>query len=59
MSLKVIGLQPGDARAYTVTPQHDLRNYKRMQMWIHAEKLLDDLRISVPGEIPVFCASRL
>ncbi|WP_289764611.1 cell surface protein SprA [uncultured Duncaniella sp.] len=54
MSLKVIGLQPGDARGVYRNTQHDLRNYKHMQMWIHAEKLLDDHTNLRSGEISVF-----
>ncbi|MDE6187424.1 MAG: cell surface protein SprA, partial [Duncaniella sp.] len=54
MSLKVTGLQPGDARGVYRNTQHDLRNYKRMQMWVHAEKLLDDHTNLRSGEISVF-----
>ncbi len=54
MSLKVTGLQPGDARGVYRNTQHDLRNYKHMQMWIHAEKLLDDHTNLRSGEISVF-----
>lgn len=54
MSMKVTGLQPGDARGVYRNTQHDLRNYKRMQMWIHAEKLLDDNTNLRSGEISVF-----
>lgn len=54
MSLKVTGLQPGDARAVYRNTLLDLRNYKRMQMWIHAEKLIDDLTNLRSGEISVF-----
>ncbi len=54
MSMKVVGLQAGDARGVYRNMHHDLRNYKRMQMWIHAEKLIDDLTNLRSGEISVF-----
>ncbi len=54
MSLKVMGLQPGDARAVYRNTQHDLRNYKRMQMWIHAESLIDDVTNLRSGDLTLF-----
>ncbi|MCM1521319.1 MAG: cell surface protein SprA [Muribaculaceae bacterium] len=54
MALKVVGLQAGDARAVYRNTILDLRNYKRMQMWVHAEKLIDDLTNLRSGEISVF-----
>ena len=32
----------------------DLRNYKRMQMWIHAERLIDDITNLGNGELSAF-----
>ena len=43
MSLKVLNLNAGDARAVYRNTQLDLRNYKRLQMWVHAESLIDDV----------------
>lgn len=54
MSLKVTGLQAGDARGVYRNTQLDLRNYKKMQMWVHAEKLIDDLTNLRSGEMSVF-----
>lgn len=54
MSMKVIGLQPGDARGVYRNTQLDLRNYKRMQMWVHAENLIDDVTNLRSGELSVF-----
>lgn len=54
MSLKVTGLQAGDARAVYRNTQHDLRNYKRMQMWVHAESLIDDVTNLRSGDLSVF-----
>ena len=54
MSLKVMGLDAGDARAVYRNTQQDLRNYKRMQMWVHAESLIDDLTSLRSGDLSVF-----
>ncbi|MDE6065904.1 MAG: cell surface protein SprA, partial [Duncaniella sp.] len=54
MSLKVEGLQAGDARGVYKNTMLDLRNYKRMQMWVHAERLIDDLTNLKSGELSVF-----
>ena len=54
MSLKVTGLQAGDARGVYRNTSHDLRNYKRMQMWIHAESLIDDATDLRSGELSLF-----
>ncbi|MCX8483395.1 MAG: cell surface protein SprA, partial [Crocinitomicaceae bacterium] len=44
LSLKVCDLKPGDGRAAFKTANFDIRNYKRMQLFIHAEE-------SVPNTI--------
>ena len=54
MSLKVSELQAGDARAVYRNTQHDLRNYKRLQMWIHAESLIDDITNLRSGDLSLF-----
>lgn len=54
MSMTVEGLQAGDARGVYKNTMLDLRNYKRMQMWIHAERLIDDLTNLKSGELSVF-----
>ncbi len=54
LSLKVTGLQPGDGRAVYRNTQHDLRNYKRLQMWTHAESLIDDVTNLRSGELSMF-----
>ncbi len=51
LSLKVTGLDPGDARAIYLNTQRDLRNYKRMQMWVHAESLIDDITNLRDGDL--------
>lgn len=54
MSLKVMGLQAGDARGVYRNTQHDLRNYKRLQMWVHAEALIDDVTNLRSGDLSLF-----
>jgi cell surface protein SprA len=54
LSLKVTDLQAGDARGIYRDTQQDLRNYKRLQMWVHAESLIDDLTALKSGELSMF-----
>ncbi len=54
MSLKVSNLQAGDARAVYKNTSHDLRNYKRLQMWVHAESFIDDHTDLRNGEMSIF-----
>lgn len=54
MMLKVIGLQAGDGRGVYRNTQLDLRNYKKLQMWVHAESLIDDVTNLRSGELSMF-----
>lgn len=54
MSLKVSGLGAGDARGVYRDTQQDLRNYKRLQMWVHAEAPIDDVTNLRSGELSMF-----
>lgn len=55
VSLKVTGLKAGDARAVYKNTSLDLRLYKRMQMFTHAERLIDDVAEELKdGDISVF-----
>ncbi|MDE7125908.1 MAG: cell surface protein SprA, partial [Muribaculaceae bacterium] len=54
MSLKVTDLNAGDARAVYRNTQQDLRNYKRMQMHVHAEALIDDKTDLRSGDLSLF-----
>lgn len=54
LSLKVTDLRAGDARAVYRNTSQDLRNYARMQMWVHAEQLIDDARNLNNGDLSVF-----
>ena len=54
MQLKVTGLQAGDARGAYKNTQMDLRIYKRLQMWVHAEALVDNLTNLKNGDLALF-----
>ena len=54
LQMKVTGLQPGDARGAYKNTQQDLRLYKRMQMWVHAEALVDDPTHLQDGDLAIF-----
>jgi cell surface protein SprA len=54
MSLKVTGLQAGDARGAYKNTQMDLRIYKRLQMWVHAEALVDNSTNLRNGDLAMF-----
>lgn len=54
MSMKLTGLTAGDARGVYRNTQLDLRNYKRIQMWVHAESLIDNTTALRSGDLSVF-----
>lgn len=54
LSLRVQGLGPGDARAVYKNTGMDMRQYKRLQMFVHAEELLNDITYPQDGELSVF-----
>jgi len=54
MSMKLTDLQAGDARGVYKNTQLDLRIYKRLQMWIHAEANIDDLTGLKNGDLAFF-----
>lgn len=43
MLLRVNNLAPGDARGVYKNTSYDMRQYKRLQMFVHAEKMLGDV----------------
>lgn len=51
LSLVACNLQPGDARGAFKTVTYDIRNYKRMQLFVHAEEVtqntIEDGEVSV------------
>jgi len=54
MVLRVTDLAPGDARAVYKNSSYDMRQYKRMQMFVHAEKMLSDVRDLKDYELTCF-----
>ncbi|RHJ86588.1 cell surface protein SprA [Parabacteroides sp. AM08-6] len=54
LSLKVTDLYPMDATAVYKNTNYDLRQYKRMQMFTHAEAFIDNLTNLGNGEMSVF-----
>ncbi len=53
LAMRISNLQDGDARAVYKTANLDVRQYRRLKMFAHAEKLAeeDDLR---DGDLTVF-----
>lgn len=54
MALEIKGLQAGDARAVYKNTSLDLRTYKRLQMFVHNEALIDDATNLHNGDVSVF-----
>ena len=54
MVLKVNDLAPEDARAVYKKTTFDMRQYKRLQMFVHAEKLMEDVRSLNDYELSCF-----
>ncbi|MGL4806334.1 MAG: cell surface protein SprA, partial [Bacteroidales bacterium] len=52
--LNVQNLSPSDARAVYKNTALDMRQYKRLQMFVHAEKLIDDATDLLSGELSIF-----
>jgi len=54
LSLKVTNLAPQDARAIYKNTNYDLRQYKRLQLFTHAEAFLGDVTQLSNGDLRVF-----
>lgn len=54
LEMTLRGIQPGDARGIYKNTQIDLRLYKRMQMWVHAEALIDNATNLKNGDFSIF-----
>ena len=54
LSVTLKGIQPGDARGIYKNTQMDMRIYKRLQMWIHAEALVDNATDLRNGDFSLF-----
>ena len=54
LEMTLRGIQPGDARGIYKNTQLDLRLYKRLQMWVHAEALIDNATNLRNGDFSIF-----
>lgn len=54
LSVKVSNLSPGDARAVYKNTSYDFRQYERLQMFVHAEAMEQDLNPPKDYEMTVF-----
>ena len=54
LSLKIEQLEAGDSRAIYKSAMHDLRRYKRLQMFVHAEKQEEDPGDLKDGDLSLF-----
>lgn len=54
LSLKLRQIAPDDARAIYRNTSYDLRRYRRLQLFVHAEQLVEDNTNTQDGDISVF-----
>ncbi|MDR0864599.1 MAG: cell surface protein SprA [Candidatus Symbiothrix sp.] len=54
LSAKITNLSPKDARAIYKNTGLDTRQYKRLQMFVHAERLADEIRDLQDNDLSVF-----
>lgn len=54
LALKITELSSGDARAIYKTTNMDTRQYRRLQMFVHAESLPEDLKNLQDDELSIF-----
>jgi len=54
LALQVCGLQNGDSRAVFKNLELDMRQFKRLKMWVHAETSLDSPAPVLDGETSAF-----
>ncbi|HET7733311.1 MAG TPA: cell surface protein SprA, partial [Paludibacter sp.] len=54
MVMRVTDLSPGDARGVYKNTAYDMRQYKRLQMFVHAEKMTDDVQNLKDYELTCF-----
>lgn len=54
MSLTLTDIDPGDARGVYKNSSIDLRLYKRLQMFVHAEAVIDDVTNLADNDLSVF-----
>ena len=53
LSMRVLNLEPQDARAVYKNSHYDMRRYKRIQLFTHLEELINDTPLK-QGELTVF-----
>ena len=54
MLMRVYDLSPGDARAVYKNTTYDMRQYKRLQLFVHAERFIDDPQNLRDNDLSVF-----
>lgn len=54
LSMRIRKLAPGDARSVYRNTGLDFRRYKRMELFVHAEQMLDDDTGTAAGDLSVF-----
>ncbi len=54
MSLVVRNLSPGDARAVYKNCKYDMRQYRHLQLFVHANALAEDITDTQDGETSIF-----
>lgn len=54
LELNLKGIQPGDARGIYKNTSMDLRIYKRLQMWVHAEAMVNNATNLKNGDLSIF-----
>lgn len=54
LSMKVTNLASQDARAIYKMTNYDMRRYKRLQLFVHAEKFINDVTALSDGELSAF-----
>ncbi len=54
LAMKVQGLSPADAKAIYKNVVYDLRRYRRLQLFTHAEQLVEDITDTEDGDISLF-----
>lgn len=54
LALKVQNLEPSDTRAIYKNTMYDFRRFKKLQMFVHAERLAEDAQTLQDGDLTVF-----
>ncbi|MEE1214825.1 MAG: hypothetical protein U0L04_07590, partial [Bacteroidaceae bacterium] len=54
MAITVDGLAPGDARAVYKNCNYNMRQYKHLQMFVHANALAQNITATADGETSIF-----